>query len=266
MFNGFILSSFAAEDKAGGVRLVLHVTLLLHMCLQDHGEDIISTAWADAACLLISVLHYHSREPTPSAKKHRGVQQTQAGSTCAATQRKSALTTTLRRAKISRCNQASLKSFWCRTCHWQQWAELMRWLLIRQAKQICSYYLSCLQCWKRKRDSGSILIHWKLEQMQHSDRRQENKTSQMCQKIPWRSSTSLRIKKVFFPNTFEQNKNTCHTSLRALFNNLIINLDASIWCPRVGWWNKVDIWGTFRTPSPGIFQICNETVPRADDN
>lgn len=55
---------------------VFYVSFLLHVCLQDRGEDIISTAGADAARRLISVLRYHSGDSIPSAKKHGGARQT----------------------------------------------------------------------------------------------------------------------------------------------------------------------------------------------
>lgn len=128
--------------------------------------DIISAAWADTACLLISVLHYHSRDSIPSAEKHRGVQQTESQAPLVLRhRRRSAVRFAQRRAKISRRKQVPLKSSWRQTCHWQPWAELMRWLLIRQAKQICSYYLPCLQRWKEKRDSAAVLIRRKQEQL-----------------------------------------------------------------------------------------------------
>lgn len=128
--------------------------------------DIISTAGADTACLLICVVHYRSRDSIPSAGKHRGVQQTQRVRLhlCCNTDAE-AVRFMQPHAKISLRKQLSLKSFCRQTCHWQQWAELMRWLLIRQEKQICSYYLPCLQRWKEKRDSEAVLICWKQEQL-----------------------------------------------------------------------------------------------------
>lgn len=45
--------------------------------LAGPGWDIISAAWADPLCLLISVLRYHSGDSIPSAGKHRGLRQTQ---------------------------------------------------------------------------------------------------------------------------------------------------------------------------------------------
>lgn len=80
--------------------------------------DIISAAWADPACLLISVLHYHSRDSIPSAGKHRGVQQTERQAPLVLRcKRRSAVRFVQPGAKISLRKQVPLKSFWHQTCY-----------------------------------------------------------------------------------------------------------------------------------------------------
>lgn len=121
--------------------------------LAGPGWDIISAAWADPVCLLMSVLHYHSGDSIPSAGKHRGLRQTQRVrlDLCCGWRRRSTARFAQPGTEISLRKQVPLQSFWHQTRQRQQRAELTRLLLIRQAKQICSYHLPCLQLWQDDR-------------------------------------------------------------------------------------------------------------------